>query len=320
VKRKALILLTASFILFAFSFTFSSCKNCNGDKSDPALEGFSVSVLDNPALAKIKEYLRDKRVSQPEMEATMRIATEDFGEGIGRIMCDNGHFWYRDGRRVDHDGLRTHNNCGLYAIKRMLFVLGKHSDTGIDEDLWYRYTDDELRCYFDKKWYGRDVVHMEYNPTLTPGFVSKLMRELGVEAKYCAIYDRHSNPVPLDLPSPPPTQEELNAAKKKVDDIKARLQILEERATAALKLAQADNATKEDIGKAENDIREVDVDIDKISEEVGAWRRKIIDEDLSHDIDLQRQEADEAHKKVSNVINSLLEEINKIKFKINFWT
>jgi hypothetical protein len=89
------------------------------------------------------------------MEATMHIATEHFGEEIGCIQLYDNHYRYNDSKG-DHDGPQTHNNCGVYAMKRMLFVLGKHPDTGIDEDLWYRYTDYELRDYLEIKWLGRD--------------------------------------------------------------------------------------------------------------------------------------------------------------------
>jgi hypothetical protein len=98
------------------------------------------------ALTEVGKILYKRGCKANEIKEMMKIENEDFGmdvkdkKYIGHIVYWNNHYYYRG-----HDRGYTYHNCGLYAMKRLLFVLGKHPDTGIGEDLWYRYTDKELR-------------------------------------------------------------------------------------------------------------------------------------------------------------------------------
>ncbi|GHT47514.1 hypothetical protein AGMMS49936_08390 [Endomicrobiia bacterium] len=104
----------------------------------------------------------------------LKIEKEDFGENIERIVYENNHYYYRG-----HDNGWTRKNCGLYAMKRMLFVLGKHNE--IDKNLWYKYTDSELR--------EMDVGPNQDNPIFV-GQLRTLMEDLGIPPKYREIHSR----------------------------------------------------------------------------------------------------------------------------------
>jgi hypothetical protein len=201
--KNILTVLTAV-ILFAFSFTFSSCKNCNGNKGkdnsvidrdqnpdNPATDADgSVPALDGTALSEVEKHLRAHGASDAEIEATKHIATEHFGKKIGRIMWDNGHFWYRDDAG-DHNGQPVGDgiNCGPYALKRLLFVLGRHNI--VDKNLWYQRTDMELREYVSGKY--RPGFERFYNETMSVHTLTKLIQKLvGNTSDYSWVYNKHN--------------------------------------------------------------------------------------------------------------------------------
>ncbi|MDR3253405.1 MAG: hypothetical protein LBT07_00360 [Endomicrobium sp.] len=63
---------------------------------------------------------------------------EVYTGNIKRIIHKYYHFYY-DG----YDNGKTHKNCKLYAVKRLMNHLGQ---TGkISKDLWYEHSDKELR-------------------------------------------------------------------------------------------------------------------------------------------------------------------------------
>jgi hypothetical protein len=119
---------------------------------------------------------------------TKNIATEYFGEEIGYIVCEGNHFYYKDSAG-DHDGQSGAANCGLYALKRLLFVLGRKDI--VAENLWYEYTDSQLREKIAKMVraeYAREVVR----PTtlISARHLRKLMIDINIPSWYCDFYDR----------------------------------------------------------------------------------------------------------------------------------
>jgi hypothetical protein len=186
VKTKTLAILVAS-VLLASSFTFSSCKNCNGNNGKNNPVTYRDPSKDNSDLTEVGGYLKNKGASDTEIRAMTNIEKEDFDEEIGCVMWHNGHFWYRD-RKRDHDGLQTPNNCGLYAIKRLLFVLGKHGR--VAENLWYKHTDQDLRDKLAKMLKGEKYKYQDN--TIHGFYIRTLMRDIGVPIEYCRVCDINS--------------------------------------------------------------------------------------------------------------------------------
>jgi hypothetical protein len=201
VKISILTILIASFILFGLSFTLSSCKAC--DKRDDNTNNTSLDTSNSTStnttgnttniivlsdldtsnstvLSKVGKYLKNKGCDDLEIKAMMDIEKEDFGENINRVMRVGYHFWYEN-----HCSGRTHLNCGLYAMKRLLFVLGKHGV--VDENLWYKYTDDELRDMIANiSGYEKNRNQSKF---IEGNILKTLMRDVGVPERYCKIYD-----------------------------------------------------------------------------------------------------------------------------------
>ncbi|GHT38483.1 hypothetical protein AGMMS49593_07920 [Endomicrobiia bacterium] len=109
----------------------------------------------------------------------LKIEKEDFGKNIGRIIYWNNHYYYGG-----HDSGWTRKNCGLYAMKRLLFVLGKHDE--VNKGLWYRFTDSQLR--------ELDLpANQDENIPLC--LLRTLMNDLGVPAIYNKIYDKEGDDI-----------------------------------------------------------------------------------------------------------------------------
>jgi hypothetical protein len=171
---KSILALLTAFVLFGL--TFSSCKAC--DKRDDNTNNTPLDTSNSTVLSKVGKYLKNKGCDDLEIKAMMDIEKEDFGENIDRVMHKGIHFWYEN-----HDKGGTHMNCGLYAMKRLLFVLGKHGL--VKEDLWYRYTDVELRdMLVNISGYEKDRKQSE---TIWINILKTLMRDVGVPEEYCKI-------------------------------------------------------------------------------------------------------------------------------------
>jgi hypothetical protein len=283
---KSILTILTVFILLVSNFTFSSCKNCNGNKDknnskdnsvtdtgqskdnsdDPynsATDRYknnsnNVSILDDPDLAKIKEHLQARGASPTEIEATMYIATEDFGKGIGRVIFD------RDSRGVDHDGRQTTNSCGLYAVKRHLFVLGKHPDTGIGGDLWYQHTDAELRNY--------PTIDGSYGSgeTIDASYIKTLMRELKVPGDYLEIYHRNIDGFRcVGFCHLRVSPDVLNAGRAKAEDLNARL-LVEVNKVREIKQKTETSQDKKVLQDALTQIEVVEQVVMNIEKEAGA--------------------------------------------------
>jgi hypothetical protein len=248
--RKILAILIAV-VLLSLNFTFSSCKSCNKNKSKDSSKdnpitdrdkdkSDNVSILDNPDLAKIKEHLQARGASPTEIEATMHIATEDLGEGIGRIVHIGGHFVYKDSRGVDRDGRQTTNSCALYAMKRLLFVLGKHHGTGIDENLWYEYTDQELRDKLAAIAISGCENLNSPGVTISNLDIWGLMVNVGIPIKYCRVYRRNYGEETISCGAPPLTADELARLTAKIHK---EIPLLQER------MGRVVNSSNEAIGK-----------------------------------------------------------------------
>ncbi|GHT48630.1 hypothetical protein AGMMS49936_11240 [Endomicrobiia bacterium] len=111
----------------------------------------------------------------------LKIEKEDFGENIERIVYENNHYYYRG-----HDNGWTRKNCGLYAMKRMLFVLGKHNE--IDKNLWYKYTDSQLReMLLETPGHERAA---NQNTLILCSDLKTLMEDLSVPADHRELYGK----------------------------------------------------------------------------------------------------------------------------------
>jgi hypothetical protein len=276
--KNILSILTASFILLSSSFTFSSCKNCDGNKNkgkdngksnpitnrdkdnpdNPVIDGDEdVPVLDDYDLIEVGRHLRDRGASDDEIKEMKKIATEDFGEDIGRVIFNGtNHYYYRDKRRDHHGQPAGTNDCALYAMKRFLFVLGRHPGTGIDKDLWYRHTDDQLReMIFESLggelgYKGHEIIK-KHTETIESAYLKTLMRNVGIPPERCFIYYENDVQVPVFFLLPVLSKKEYAASmaetEGKIVGIKKRAQALLESARVAknkiqLKVNEVKNA------------------------------------------------------------------------------
>jgi hypothetical protein len=140
-KIKSKMMLFYAAILFGFHLTLSSCAN-NKDKgkTNPVVDraDASKSTHMHYELSEVGKYLYSKGCAEYEISEMMKIEKEDFEGPIEHVIYHNYHFHYKH-----HDKGQTYANCGLYAVKRLLFALGKKGI--VAKDLWYKYTDVELR-------------------------------------------------------------------------------------------------------------------------------------------------------------------------------
>ncbi|GHT61908.1 hypothetical protein AGMMS49531_09380 [Endomicrobiia bacterium] len=179
VKTKKVVIAIALFSLVLSSCTGCKDKNDKGkDKTNPVArtdEDTPKSNTDeNTPKSKVEVYLKAKGADDVEIRQTSKIEKEDFGEGDGYIIYENNHFYYKD-----HDNGWTYNNYGLYAVKRLLFVLGRRGI--VDEDLWYRCTDRQLRGLF---------IPPDQNVMLSCSQVRTLLEDFGVPPEYNIVYDK----------------------------------------------------------------------------------------------------------------------------------
>ncbi|GHT55289.1 hypothetical protein AGMMS50233_04980 [Endomicrobiia bacterium] len=170
-----------------FGLVLSSCKGCphkekDKNKTNPVVrvdEDTPKSNTDEDTpKSKVEEYLKAKGADDAEIRQMLKIEKENFGEGIGHIVYDENNHYYYEG----HDTGWTHCNSGLYAVKRLLFVLGKHGI--VDKDLWYRYTDSQLR---------QTDIALDECETIIPCTLKTLMEDLDVPASYRGIYDKNGD-------------------------------------------------------------------------------------------------------------------------------
>jgi hypothetical protein len=270
--RKTLTLLTAAVALFAFSFMFSSCKNCNGNKgrdngnSDDNPNGGNGQNQDNPAEDGDKGD-QAKVASEDEIKATMKIATEDFGSDvtdinhIGHIVYDDIHYYYRDHNNRSHNGQSGSGNCGLYAMKRLLFVLGKYKL--VEEDLWYKYTDVELREKIVRIT-GAEKYKCQSEIIGAP-ILRTLMRDIfKVPVKYNEIYDRSDQPIESGFMPPLLSPDETDAHEVETERKATEFE-------TAAKAAQIQAETAKGNMKT---IRMAMTEINRVAEEVTALRNK----------------------------------------------
>jgi hypothetical protein len=255
-KMKSILSILTAVILLISSFTFNSCKDCgknnhftDTDKDKTIADGNeSVPFIDDIALAEVEKHLRAHGASDEEIKATKHIATEHFGDNIGRIMWDNGHYWYgddmgnHDGQPVD-DGI----NCGLYALKRLLFVLGRHNI--VDKNLWYQYTDMELRKFVFGKW--EPNLERFYNEAMAPEYLVELVQIfVGDTGDYRWIYDRHNEVLRHFLIRSDVVTAGMEAVQ--LAEIEEKVQPLEEVARKAIRDAQAAQAKSEQAVRDKN--------------------------------------------------------------------
>jgi hypothetical protein len=139
-------LLVAS-VLFAFSFTFSSCKNCN-DKEKGRQEAKSKGLtartdgIANPDNAPdVKNPEPEDPIIKREKEIREEIEKETYGPNIHGYTREGQHYWYKS-----PDDSYIAGDCGLYAVIRLLHHAEQIDPDNPDlKDLWKRYTNQGLR-------------------------------------------------------------------------------------------------------------------------------------------------------------------------------
>jgi hypothetical protein len=243
VLRKTLAILTAV-ILFGLSFTFSSCKDCGkidtssatSDPSDPSDPNnpnpdSDIDALSEVDLTEIAEHLLSRGAGDVEIEAMRHIATEHFGEDIGCVVLENGHYYYKDSKK-NHDGPQTPNNCGIYALKRLLFVLGKKGI--IDKNLWYEHTDQELRAFLFEPQQGQRPLFYEHGVLIPEAVLTLIHKFAGNTSKYSWVYDRFNK----RIAKIPPPQFHADEEAAQVAEIEKEVRPLEEEAAEAQRIAE----------------------------------------------------------------------------------
>jgi hypothetical protein len=255
--RKVLTVFIA-FVLLCF--TLNSCKWCSKNKDNSAADP-SIPGINEIDLSEVERYLKGEGASHEEIEATKHIATEDFGSDvtdinhIGYIVYANYHYYYRDHNKRPHDGQPAGTqNCGLYALKRLLFVLGKHPDTKVDKNLWYKHTDVGLREMMVRNMvYPEDVEEAksvrDQNTTIGTNFLKTLMRDVGVPIDRCEIYTENGEGLGVNIRffAPLLTKEEKDAFWKAAQADAAQVKADAEQAVrdAQAQVAVAEKAKRE---------------------------------------------------------------------------
>jgi hypothetical protein len=134
-------------------------------------------------MSPVEMHLRDKGADDPEIEAMKNLGRQNFRKGIGSIVYESSHFNYRDVNGNHYEG-QTRDNCGLYALKRLLFVLGRYGK--VPETLWYEYTDQELRDKLAVMSGGKKFVSQDKGIDIL--YLVKLMVNIGVPIEYCKVH------------------------------------------------------------------------------------------------------------------------------------
>jgi hypothetical protein len=153
------------FLFLILLLEFSACSRQGLDRLSP--EG------------NFKEKLQ---LEDCEIQQRSKIERENFSHPIYPIVFTGGHYYYDD-----HDFGHTYQNCGLYAIRRLLFHLGLLSI--VNADLWDRYTDRGLRNIIVDTL-GFNEQYRDQNVGLLEEHVTALMRWFGIPDQYIVIVRR----------------------------------------------------------------------------------------------------------------------------------
>jgi hypothetical protein len=163
--------------LFLFELSLFSC----GKNAEELINRSDTAPL---VLTEVGKNLQARGCDENEIIQMMKIETENFEGRIDHVCWWSNHFYY-----YGHDNGQTHANCGLYAVKRLLFVLGKHKI--VNEDLWYRYTDAELRDILVT--ISKDETDRNQNNIISAYRLVVLMNRLGIPAAYIGVYGPDNN-------------------------------------------------------------------------------------------------------------------------------
>jgi hypothetical protein len=145
-KYKLVTFLMFSAFLFSCSSLEDVAKKNTVFNNSIIQRANKESVLNNynPELevdrnSEVVQYLIQKGdCSKVEILLMSKVEKEVYPNQIKSIIFTGNHYYY-DG----FDNGQTEQNCGLYAAKRLLRHLGQNGI--VDKDLWYRYSDVELR-------------------------------------------------------------------------------------------------------------------------------------------------------------------------------
>jgi hypothetical protein len=139
----------------------------------------------NYELSEVGKYLQSKGCDRYEISEMMKIEKEDFEGTVEHVIWNNNHhFYYKH-----HDNGQTYANCGLYAVKRLLCALGRNNI--VDKDLWYRYTDAELRDMIVK--ISGDEKYRDQGTMPDAVHIARLMDSLGIKPPYNGVWNLQDN-------------------------------------------------------------------------------------------------------------------------------
>ncbi|MDR1474770.1 MAG: hypothetical protein LBS38_03715 [Endomicrobium sp.] len=97
-------------------------------------------------LTEFATRLQAKGRPQAELRGFIHLEQENeyLDDAIGEIVFMGQHYVYRVGRR-NYDGPQTANACGIWAVRRKLRHMHHLGTYGIQEDAWYRDSDEQIR-------------------------------------------------------------------------------------------------------------------------------------------------------------------------------
>jgi flagellar basal body-associated protein FliL len=313
-NRKKILAILVMLVLLILSFTLSSCKSCDKDKDEnkaddpittkasvdgdenqdsPTIDAIDANesnsesapafdALDELALSEVAQHIRARGAGNAEIKATVNIGRGGFGEGIGSIVRKNGHFTYRNANGTPYEG-QTHYNCGLYAMKRFLFVLGRHGL--VDKNLWYEYTDQELRDKLAEMPKGARL--KSQGEPICARYLKTLMKDIKIPIGYCSKiydYDLHSD---ICFIAPFLTSEEkefivakinreVPAMESKVRNILRRAQNAEAEAEIEMKKVRVTLDAK-----IKNTVKENVINAARVAQDAASEAKALLDEVLT---------------------------------------
>jgi hypothetical protein len=162
-------------------FLCTGCTKFPQSNSDVRPTRIPSATSSLTSVKDLEKVLRNQGRPQEEIDLLLKMPEQLKGVSIDScvIIFTGSHYFL-----YDHDDGQTGQNCGLFAIVRLLYVLGQ---LGIgDEYLWIRYTMQDLRDILIDKLGADDEYRNQSRGTKEKQLIM-LMRYLGIAEKYIRI-------------------------------------------------------------------------------------------------------------------------------------
>jgi hypothetical protein len=171
---------TIFYILLCLSCILTvSCNKWSIAKTARQEQPLSVAISPDSGL---EEILRmrgftpeeiDLFLKMPQQLSNVRLSDEPYVLDVGGHFCLDGH-----------DDGQTGQNCGLFAVIRLLYVLGQNGV--VDKDLWYRYTIQQLRDIMVDTLEAKEE-HRNQGHGIGPVELKNLMKYIGIPDQYSRV-------------------------------------------------------------------------------------------------------------------------------------